>query len=192
MHPKKLQKFPKLFRVILFEYSRNLSPTSASKLASLGKLKITKSGSPKASNPSRFLRIDFLLEKVTANGFFRTPKALCFGLRVFLGYWKGWFRTSKSHGKKLRKTKQTKQNLLAILLVTFFGDGLSDHWGITWALWITWPWIFTTLKTKITNAKQQKNWNITQPALPTFSSSFIHPLHPQTANPPPKKNMAVL
>ena len=78
---KKLQNFPKLFRVMLFEYSRNLSPTSASKFASLGNQ--TNSGSPKASNPSKFCVSIFYGAKVTANGLFWIPKALCFGPRVF-------------------------------------------------------------------------------------------------------------
>lgn len=139
----------------------------------------------------QILRIHFLWCKSHRERPFLDPKSSMFWSTGFLGYWKGWFRKSKSHGKtKKNKTNQTKPP----------GNSAGD---ISLRIVKTWPFgkvkrplrdtmgtgleFFTTLKTKITNVKQQKYWNITQPTLPTFSSSFIHPLHPQIAKHPPKK-----
>ena len=69
---KKLQNFPKLFRVMLFEYSRNLSPTSASKFASLGNQQILVHRKPPIL--PNFAYPFFMVQKSPRTAFFGSQK----------------------------------------------------------------------------------------------------------------------
>ena len=85
---KKLQNFPKLFRVILFEYSRNLSPTSASKLASLGKVKNNKIWVTESLQSFQIFAYRFFAGKSHGERLFSDPKSSMF-------WFTGFFRLLK-------------------------------------------------------------------------------------------------